>query len=177
MILLDWITRSETWASIFKNLTTGTGIIVGGIWTYRRFYRQREHQALIDFSVDIVFHEKLGEWWIVELNAYVENKGKVQHKMNDFKFKVESLSNHDVVELNYNYGGQVNFPTTLSEGSFLPKKAEYFFIEPGLKNKYSFITRIPASQKILLMHSWFNYYGKKEKRSHIAEVTKVVPEN
>lgn len=160
----------EIGESFFKTI----GIIIGGIWVYIKYIRQRENYALIDFTVDIEFHVQKNDYWIVELIAYIENKGKVQHKVRDFHFKLESLRTHDKVGLNEEYRNQVNFPKIEAENSFLPENFSYFFVEPGLKNKYSYITRIPVSAEVVLLHSWFNYIDNE--RKHIAEVTKKVPQ-
>lgn len=165
--------KTETVFKIIESFATTIAIIVGGIWAYFRFRRQRENHALIDFSVDIVFHSKHKDWWIVEIIAYIENKGKVQHKIDLFEFELASLSSSDNIEITEEFGGQVHFPNIITRRSFLPKKYRYFFVEPGLKNKYSFISRIPADTEVLILHSWFNYLDGKH--SHSAEVTKKVP--
>lgn len=165
--------KADIWIKLFESVVTILAIIIGGIWTYRRFIRQREDHALIDFSVDIVFHSKLKDWWIVEVVAYIENKGKVQHKIELFEFELASLNFSDNVEITEEFGGQVHFPNIITRRSFLPKKYRYFFVEPGLKNKYSFISRVPADTELLILHSWFNYLDGKH--SHSAEVTKKAP--
>lgn len=193
------IENIEALSSVFQAIITSFAIFIGGIWAFFRFKRQRENNALIDFNVDIVFHSLLNDYWIVELVAYVENKGKVQHKIFMFDFKLESLvktSKVEISEKNEEARGQVKFDV-IHEGSFMRKKssvsrkmfyfnsflysviyrntikANYYFIEPGLKNKYSYITSVHKNTDILLLHAWFKY--PKAKHEHIAEVTKKVP--
>ena len=60
------------------------------------------------------------------------------------------------------------------EGSFLPEQYKFFFIDPGVKAKYSYIARIPVTARFAILHCWFNY-GDKRKLSHTAERTVVVP--
>jgi hypothetical protein len=167
------LTAWKDLAGVVESIVTVCAILVGGWWTYFRFIKQRENHALIDFTVDIVFHEFKNGYWIVELVAFLENKGKVQHRVSDFKFEVESLNNGDQVLLNEAFGNQVYFPNAIVSGSFLPAKSTYFFNEPGLKNKYSFIARIPQEADVILMHSTFRYLDGKH--FHSAEVTKRVP--
>lgn len=64
MILLDGaiLTGLQKTEIIFKIITstlTTIALIAGGIWAGFKFMRQRENHALIDFTVDIVFHAKL----------------------------------------------------------------------------------------------------------------------
>ncbi len=161
--------------NIATSTATALAVIVGGAWAYFRFRRQRENFPFIDFTADIKFHKKLGAWWIVELITHIENKGKVQHKLDYFMFDLYALNASDEIETNDEIGGQVFFPNKLVESSFLPKKNKYFFIEPGSKNKYSYITRVPIEAEVIILHSWFNYLDGKH--SHTAEVTSKVPKN
>lgn len=171
-------TRLQEIEIIFKIVTstaTAIAVIVGGAWAYFRFRRQRENFPLIDFTADVKFHKKLGNWWIVELITHIENKGKVQHKLDYFMFDLYSLNRTDKIDTSDEIGGQVFFPNKLVESSFLPKKNKYFFIEPGSKNKYSYVTRVPVEAEVIILHSWFNYLDGEH--SHTAEVTSKVPKN
>jgi len=163
----------EKYIGIGESLVTISAIIIGGIWTYNNFIHQRQNKALIDFTVDVVFHQFQEGYWIVELVGIIENKGKVQNKIYNFNFDLASIDHNQPVNLNPEYGNQVNFPNIISEGSFLPKRSEYFFNEPGLTNKYSFLAKVPKSASVIIMHSWFSYSDGKH--SHSAEITKKVP--
>jgi len=44
----------------------------------------------------------------------------------------------DPVEERAEFGGQVYFPHKLIDASFLPKHYRYFFIDPGVKARYSY---------------------------------------
>src|ERR1041384_5106939 len=156
-MLLEPLTPLQERELVFKIIASGAtsvALLVAAAWASFKFVRQRENHPLIDFSADIVFHKKLGNWWVVELVAFIENKGKVQHRIRDFDFDLASLSASDQVITSEEFGGQVYFPTVISKGSFRPKKYGEFFVEPGLKNKYSYITRVPVEAEIVILHSW-----------------------
>lgn len=213
-IILCDISFWKDFFSIVQSAATAIALFVGGLWAWNRYYKQRENRPLIVFSADIKFHAIKNDYWIVELIAYIENKGKVQHRVSKFDFILEALRTEEMVKLDAEHRKQVKFPFVLVESTFLPdgknntkayeteeelmenkkneqlqnkkeissrrkKILEYFFIEPGLKNKYSYITRIPLNAEVVLMHTWFEYkrpvwYWCK-KKSHTAEVTKRVP--
>lgn len=178
MLLFETLTTLQQTEIVFKiisSILTAIALLVGAVWAYYRFKRQRENYALIDFAVDIVFHKKIGNWWIVELVAFIDNKGKVQHQIKDYNFDLSALTGSDKVTTSEDFGGQVYFPHTVAKGSFLPKRFEYFFMEPGLRNKYSYIARVPVEAEIVILHSWFNYLDGKH--SHTAEVTSKVPKD
>lgn len=168
---------------------TCLGIIGAGIWAIFIFIRQRENKPRVEFSADIVFHKKIGDWWIVELLAYIENKGKVQKKLYNLNFDLASIEVNDPITLSQKYNNQVLFPNLIVKGSYLNNKTLYFFIEPGVKSKYSYIARVPANTQAVIFHTYFDYYKRgalyrriskalKMKiiiRSHTAEATKIVP--
>jgi hypothetical protein len=165
--------QTELIFTVIESAATTIAIIAGGLWAYFRFRRQRENVALIDFNVDIVYHHKMNKYWIVEIIAYVENKGKVQHKIEKFRFELRSLKKGDPIDLDPNHRNQVDFPHVVAADSMIPSRFKYFFIEPGLKNSYSYVARVPKDTKVLLLHSWFEYLDGKH--SHSAEITKKAP--
>ena len=119
------------------SLGTAAALLVAAFWTYTRFVRQREDFPLIDFSADVTFVGVHEDAWVVELTSTIENKGKVRHRMVDFKFDLFALQPGDRLEPRQEFGGQVAFPHTVVEGSWLPKRFDYFHIDPGTKAKYS----------------------------------------
>ncbi len=154
-----------------ESLATVIALIVGGLWAYRRFVRQREDYPHIDFTVDLKFVAVHGDSWIVEIIACLENKGCVQHQISDFDFDLRYLEHSDELQLADRFGGQVLFPHKAAQGSWLPEDWGYTFIEPGIRTHYSYIAALPAQAHIALLHGWFAYRGDRE--AHTAE--KIVP--
>jgi hypothetical protein len=166
----------KNYAVAFQSFLTPISIIIGGIWAFRKYFLQQENYPNIEFSADINFIGEQANWWIVELIGIIENKGKVQHKMKEFRFDLNALFIQDTIDTSENWGGQVNFPHLIAEGSFLPKYSGFFFIDPGIKAKYSYVTRVPNAANFLLFHSWFNYYDARS-YSHAAEKSVQVPQS
>ena len=161
----------------FKNLSAGLqsvataiSFIIGGIWVYQRYIRQQERYPNLNFTADINVIGKQGEYWIVELIALIENKGKAQHKMERFEFDVYGVNKMDKLVDDEKFGGQVNFSHFIKKGSFLPKKWNYFFVDPGTAAKYSFLSRIPEDISFIVLHSSFVYNGRNN-AGHTAEKT------
>ncbi len=161
----------------FKNLAGGLqsiatimSFIIGGIWVYRRYIRQQERYPNINFTADINVIGKQRGYWIVELLALIENKGKAQHKMEDFDFDVYGIREDDQVDDDEKFGGQVTFAHEIKKGTFLPKKWKYFFVDPGTSAKYSFLARIPEDISFVVLHSSFKYHDRNNS-GHTAEKT------
>ncbi|HRH48063.1 MAG TPA: hypothetical protein PLP23_04915 [Panacibacter sp.] len=160
----------KNWTDIISSTLTSLSIIIGGSWVVYRFILQQERYPNINFSTDINVIGIQDGHWIVELIALVENKGKAQHRMKDFGFSLNVMFANDKVETKEKWGGQVDFPTKLAGGSYLPKHLTYFFIDPGTIAKYSFITKIPENASFAILHSNFAYDNRKG-YMHTAERT------
>jgi hypothetical protein len=157
-------------AAAAQSIGTIISFIVGAFWVYRKYIRQQENYPNIEFSADINCIGVQEDWWIVELIALIENKGKVQHKMEEFEFDLNALYANDPIEAEEKWGGQVDFPHEIARGSFLPAAFKFFFVDPGVKAKYSYIARVPKDVHFLILHCRFEYADRR-KYGHTAEKT------
>jgi hypothetical protein len=137
----------RNWAEFAQSALTALALFVGGIWAYFKFVLRQEQYPHIETSADINFIGKHEDYWVIELIAWIENKGTAQHKMSEFDFDLYHLLPHDFLEEKEQFGGQVEFPRPTKKGSFLPRRSKFFFVDPGVKAKYSYITKVPAGGK------------------------------
>jgi hypothetical protein len=144
-------------AGAIESLVTLLALAIAGYWAYWRFIRQREGRPNVQFSADIVFIRKQGEWWVVELVAWLENKGKVRHLIKDFHFDVRALYADDPVCNDERFRGQVYFPNEVAKGCWMPEEKSETWVDPGVKTHYSYITRVAERATVLLMHTWLTY--------------------
>lgn len=166
MTLENW----EKLSSILQGVVTSVSIIIAGWWAYRRFVVQQEKYPNINFTADINLIGKQEDEWLVELIALIDNKGKAQHKMEDFRFDLNAILKDERLTLSKKWGGQVDFTHQIAEGSFLPSNMTFFFIDPGTSAKYSYITKLPKDTAFIILHCTFDYFDKRGYR-HTAEKT------
>src|SRR4051812_29692719 len=101
MLLLDncfTLADADSLFKIINSVVSTAAIIIGGFWVYYKFISQGENNVKVDMTLCVEFHHKTEKYWIAELIAYVENKGKVQHKITSFEFQLWSLNSTDSVE-------------------------------------------------------------------------------
>ncbi|MCL6262983.1 hypothetical protein [Craterilacuibacter sp. RT1T] len=165
-LIADW----NEIAKLFQSLVTTTSILIGGMWVYLKYVRQQERYPNIESSAEIKLIGVQGGYWIAEIVATVENKGKTQHRMYDFFFNMFAISADDPVNTDPRWNGQVNFPHEVVTGSFLPKQYKFFYVDPGVTAKYSYIARIPVNYSFVILH-WYFMYGDNRKFKHVAECT------
>lgn len=157
-----------------QSIITIAAIIIGGIWTYFKFINRREAHPKIIFEVDVRTIGKIGDNWIIELMAILENKGLVRHRIDasTFTFNIRYLTEKDEIKNEHipqtgNKTYQVNFKNELKlrkdekENKWLADDWNYTFVEPNTIQKYSHVISVNNEIKFLLVHSRFKYADKK----------------
>jgi hypothetical protein len=138
------------WIAPLATLITGAGLI----W---KFVLGQEAYAHIEFTADINLIGEQNGRKIVELIAYVENKGSAKHQVNDVTFDLNGMSGGEIPKGSEKWQGETNFPDPLGAGSFRPNSLDFFFVDPSVKAKYSKIWSVPAETTFLMLHCHFIY--------------------
>ncbi|TIL43717.1 hypothetical protein [Mesorhizobium sp.] len=160
--------------TLAESVIQSAAILVAAWWTYNRFIKQEESHAHIETSAEIVVKGRQGDDWIVELLAFVENKGKVAHKMKKFNFDLNTISCQKPIGTSDSWDGQVHFPNDTAKGSMIPSHFQYFIIGPSVKAKYSYIARVPISESFAIFHCRFEYADRPH-LGHSMEATIKLP--
>ena len=170
------LTDTKTFLEIAEAGATVLGIGVAGWWTYWLYIRQGQRHAQIQTSANIEFIGETDEFWLVEIQAILENKGKVEHRFSDLAFDLNAVLQGDALEASQEWNGQIDFPNSIARGSFLPQTRSFFFIGPGVTAKYSYLTKVPKRAIFVNLHCWFAY-ARRGALSHSMEITKKTPRN
>jgi hypothetical protein len=145
-----------------EHVATVFAILVGAMWAYLRFMRQREGHGRMDLTADLTFIGRKGRDWVVEIVARVENKGLVRHWISEFIFRTRYLGDGDpTIHGGPEINGQLAFPQRGDNGSFFPKDWERSFIEAGGCNVYRFVSIVPESARFVLVYERFSYQDRK----------------
>jgi len=146
--------------TVVQSLVTIVAIVVGGIWAYTKFIYRREKDPRAEFSVDLDFIGTQGNSWLVEVSAYVENKGLVRHPVRNFKLRLRYLCDDDqVIDGEANLKFKVLFPHSINEriGNSERFLYEKTYIDPGLKYRNSYVTSLPLQATFVLLQGNFDY--------------------
>jgi hypothetical protein len=152
-------TAFESIAAGIESLVTAAAIIVGGGWALWRFVLQGENVARLEIELGMrVIGEQAGSL-LTELEVVVENKGKVRHWIKDFYFNLYCLGPSDALtQGDKRINEQVLFSRQLQRKRFwIPENWIKSFIEPGVRQRYTYITAIPRDASSVLLYSEFRY--------------------
>jgi hypothetical protein len=136
---------------------------------------ERGHVPRVDFRVDIRFVAPHHDSWVVEVLAFIDNKGTVKYETQLLKFELRALLESDPLATgNESIGFQTEIPHVLTTGSWLPPSWSGTFIEPGISTKYSFVASVPQGATVVLLHGLVKYVSDTEV-THTAEAIAAVP--
>jgi len=155
-----------------------------------QIYRRREDHPRIEFEVDVRVIGIHKNFYLVELLAYIDNKGLIAFKLEpeDFYFSLFALMAKDEIDYIVDSSNKTNekdlesgskkiarikFPTTLMRKRWLPW---HTFLEPNVRQKYSYHTAVPNDCSYLLLWGKFIYDDDKAD-FHTAEKIIKVPQD
>jgi hypothetical protein len=123
----------------------------------KKWILRQEEFAHIETAAEINFVSHHGRYWIIELIAWVENKGSAEHIMQKFNFDLSYMTAKDDIVHVPEFGGQILFQHHAKTASFLPDGKDYFFIQPSVRAKYSYVMAISDEPTVLIFHWSFDY--------------------
>jgi hypothetical protein len=154
---MEALQHQQGWLEGFKGWIVPLATLIAGYWVFWKFVLSQEAYPHIEFTADInVIGEQQGRK-LVELIAYIENKGSAKHQMNNLTFDLNALYAGEQPQGSERWRGQTDFPHFLGKGSFLPTGFDFFFVDPSVKAKYSHIKDVPAEATFLMLHCHFEY--------------------
>ena len=177
---------NEAWPVLIGVTGTLAGGLLGHMYAMRaqqlqwrredlRRHEERQDVPRVDFRVDVRFVGPHQDAWIIEVLAFIDNKGLVKYATQSFKFELRALLEPDpLVTGGESIGFQTEIPHVLITGSWIPAGWPNTFIEPGMETKYSYVTSAPQNATILLLHGRVEYVSDVEV-AHTAEALVAVP--
>lgn len=140
---------------------------------------ERIHADRIQFELAAHYFGPQNGHYIVEIIMVLTNKGLVRKKLEDLLLTIKGIEAKTNIELFLNLKYPINiadFPKPLVKTNVLEKKVkevdkeEYkkkeWFIEPGIVQRFSYVSRIPDSIRFILVRSNFKYH---ETSTHSAQ--------
>lgn len=159
----------KDWITLIGILTT---LIISGVTLIINFRREkvergkkaqedlekRVYTPHIEFEINANFYGPEAGAYIAEFLFVARNKGNVQQKFNDIRIRVRGIDDGQGFQFWEGNEPRLNFPRRLvKQKSILPDDYSFFFVEPGIEQVFTYITKIPINTKYLLVHAEFEY--------------------
>jgi hypothetical protein len=138
-----------------------------------RFRRERTHVPRIGFHLDCHLHGPVGASYLAEFVLQIKNDGSVIHRFTEITLRVRGIpQGAELVEWNQ-APPRLVFPVALVRDAdvLYKQKYDHIFVEPGITQEITFVTKIPADMAFLLARAEFKY---DDRRTHSTERVIVV---
>jgi hypothetical protein len=148
----------QPWMTLVKDLMTILAILVGAAWALHKFVQRREARAKIQFDLELSVVGRADGKLIVELVAIVENKGLVRHAVSDFIFKLFYLpKGAPIRDGDKRIKYSILFEPVIKNRPWMKDGTVYTFVDPGVVQRYRYVTHIPGDAAFALLYAEFKY--------------------
>lgn len=148
--------------TIFEIVKFGL-LVLAAFFTYFRFFREGTHRQRIEFDIDLKSLGIRNSDRIIEIGALAENKGNVEQKFESMLLRIRGINKDTTLEELDKYKPRLKFPIDSKENwEMIPKKYGYFFVRPGVKQRFPIVMKIPSDWTHILIKISFKYKGSKD---------------
>ena len=140
---------------VFFSFAQLTAIIGGAAWAYLRFWREGQHAQRIEFNLSCEFFEPQDGSRIASFSLHAHNRGNVERRFVRISLRILGLKTTDA--LSCRADDRLLFPHHLVSAEVIPKKFGYYFVRPGVDQRFSFTTIIPDDVRYVLARAAFKY--------------------
>jgi hypothetical protein len=148
--------------------------IVGGLWVFFRFRRERTHVPRITFHLDCKLHGPVRDSYLAEFVVQIKNDGAVIHRFTEISLRVRGIPRDVELQEWKEAPPRLEFPVLLVRDADVHYKRKYdhIFVEPGIAQDIIFVTQLPNDMAFLLARAEFKY---DDRRWHSTKRVIVVP--
>jgi hypothetical protein len=148
---------------------TQTAIVIGGtVWAYFRFFREGVHKPRIEFDVECSFLGPQQGRYVAAFMIHAINRGNVEHRFSEIRLRVRGIKSSAALNAWKDHEPLLEFPDQEFETvNIVPKELEYYFVRPGIDQRFSFVTSVPAGWRFIITRATFKYETTDE--LHTAE--------
>jgi hypothetical protein len=117
-----------------------------------------EDRLRIEFMVDCSVHGRVCEEFLVEFLISANNRGLVAWKFSSIVLRVRGIEEGFPLLPWHPTEPRLGFPVVVvDDAQVIPHTLNFFFVEPGVKQVFSYVTEVPARIRYILSHVEFEY--------------------
>lgn len=167
-------------AKLIASLLTPLVVVVIGYWLNRRLKRielenqartreyieekerardelERRHKPHIQFRIGCNFFGPQGGSVIAEFVISAHNLSVVRHEFCKIILRVRGIPHEAPLSLLERHPHRLAFPDKLLETDIVPPDWNFIFVEPGVNQETTFVTKIQAKYRYILARAEFRY--------------------
>jgi hypothetical protein len=122
----------------------------------RQFHR--EDAPRLEFTIEGETFGKPADEQLMALMISLHNRGLIRWQLNSILLRIRGIESSRPFGYWNGHAPRVEFPVTVVDNAdIVPGNLNYLFMEPGVKQGISYVTRLPAGIEYVLVHLEFNY--------------------
>jgi hypothetical protein len=122
---------------------------------------QRVFVPRVEFTLDPLVHGAQHDDILLELRFTMDNKGSIRQEFRSLKIRIRAIKATGTLQYwTERSPHRLLFPEKLMEDEFVPpstKNEHYYFVEPGVRQTFTYVTKVPRDYRYLLVHGTFRY--------------------
>lgn len=149
--------------------------IVGALFAYYKFFREGSHRQRIEFDLDLKDLGIIEGFRVIEVGVLASNKGHIEQKFDSIKLKIRGIEfNQELFDIE-GHEPRLAFPEKIDPVSVISKKYKYYFVRPGVTQRFPVVVKIPKNWRLVQARSTFKYFSLDE--IHTAERSFALAQN
>lgn len=118
---------------------------------------ERRHKPHIEFTIDTTFFGPQEGFYIAEFVIFAHNKSLIRHVFKDITLRVRGIRKNEKLILLKDREPRLAFPEKLFETQLKPDNLNFMFVEPDVKQQFTFVTRVEDSFACITAKADFHY--------------------
>lgn len=118
---------------------------------------ERRYSPHIEFSIDCKFYGPQDGWFVVEFLIQAKNVSLIRHEFNKIDLRVRGIKKSETPQLWKDHGDRLEFKNKIFQTDVVPNDWQYIFVEPGVTQLISYVSRIPEEYRYISAWARFNY--------------------
>jgi hypothetical protein len=127
---------------------------IAGLWVFYKYYREGFHRPRIEFDIECNVVGSNESDSIVEFVVIANNKGKIRFTFHELQLRVRGINEGESFAY-WRDSKRMEFPEKVLDENIIPSKYKYYFVEPGINQAISYITKIPKNMRFVVAFAAF----------------------
>jgi hypothetical protein len=120
--------------------------------------RHREDTPHVEFTLDCESFGPEEDHFLVEVLLFVHNRDLVQQKFKSILLRIRGIKRDQTLAFREGNKSRLSFPERiLDDEEVVPKNYNFLFVEPGVRQTISYVTKVHSSIKYVVVFAEFRY--------------------
>ncbi len=137
-------------------------VALGAFFTYYKFFREGSHRQRIEFDIEFKDLGIQGDFRVVEVAVTASNKGYIEQRFDEIRLTVRGIKKGAVLREIEGHKPRLSFPEKIGPIHVISPKYHYYYVRPGVTQRFPIVIKIPAGWCLLHTRSTFKYFGLDE---------------